>query len=450
MTLLQTIIETVEQWNQQVELYEKQHPEQSSLLANKEEAAQQLGQKVAQIVLQAMVERSGKGYEGSHLDCSCPQGQLRYQRDSKRTVRTLAGEVRYERAYYYCRDCGASCCPKDEMLGQSRREISAGVERLIALLGAHLSFATSAKVLQEVGRVSLSGRQIETVAEAIGGEAELAEQQSAEQSRYGQLPETAGPKPADYKQRAWVVEMDGVMVGLQSGEAQEVKVGIIYGLEQRAELSPGRWELLERQRCEVRGRVEEFRKRLWALMLRAGVRQDDRIVVVADGAEWIDQSVELLFYGATRIMDFYHTAQRVWAVSGVRFGEASTKAKIWAQDKLRSLKAGEIEQVIAAMKRLKLEKQEAQEVRREAVRYLQRHRAGMAYDEYKSEGLPIGSGAIEGSCKHLVTARCKQAGMRWTEKGVDAILALRCWVLNDRLDELRPKSKMAIEWKQAA
>jgi hypothetical protein len=74
----------------------------------------------------------------------------------------------------------------------------------------------------------------------------------------------------------------------------------------------------------------------------------------------------------------------------------------------------------------------------------------MAYDEYKSEGLPIGSGAIEGSCKHLVTARCKQAGMRWTEKGVDAILALRCWVLNDRLDELRPKSKMAIEWKQVA
>jgi hypothetical protein len=121
---------------------------------------------------------------------------------------------------------------------------------------------------------------------------------------------------------------------------------------------------------------------------------------------------------------------------------------MWAAGKLRSLKGGEIQQVIAAMKRLKLEKQEAQEVRREAVRYLQKHRAGMAYDEYKIEGVPIGSGAIEGSCKHLVTARCKQAGMRWTEKGVDAILALRCWVLNDRLDELRPKSKMAIEWKE--
>src|SRR5829696_3464155 len=450
MTLLQSIIETVQLWNQQIALYQKQHPDQCHLLANQEEAAQQLGHKLAQLALQALVAQSGKGYEGSYLPCSCLKGRLRYQRDSTRRLRTLAGELSYSRAYYYCRACGASRCPKDELMGQSHRDISAGVERVVALLSAHLSFATSAKVLAEVGRVTLSGRQVETVAEAIGAQAEIAERTSAERSRSHQLAETTGPKPDDYKQRVWVVEMDGVMVGLQSGEASEVKVGIIYGLEQRAEVSAGRWELLERQRCEVRGRVDEFRKRLWAMMLRVGVRQDDRVVVVADGAEWIDQTVELLFYGATRIMDFYHTAQRVWAVAGVRFGEASTKAKAWAQNKLRSLKAGEIQQVLGAMKRMKLEKQEAEEVRREAVRYLENHRAGMAYDEYKEEGLPIGSGAIEGSCKYLVTARCKQAGMRWTEKGVDAILALRCWVLNDRLDELRPKSKMAIEWKQAA
>jgi hypothetical protein len=380
MTLLQTIIETVEEWNQQVELYQKQQPEQCSLLANKEEAAQQLGQKVAQIVLQAMVEQSGKGYEGSRLACSCPQGQLRYQRDSKRNVRTLAGEIIYERAYYYCRACGASRCPKDELLGESQREISAGVERLMALLSAHLSFQTSAKLLQEVGRVSISGRQVETVAEAIGGEAELADRRADEQARFEQLPETTGPKPANYKQRVWVVEMDGVMVGLQDGSAQEVKVGIIYGLEKRAEVSPGRWELLQRQRCEVRGCVEEFRKRLWALMLRVGVRQDDRIVVVADGAEWIDQTVDHLFYGATRIMDFYHTAQRIWAVAGVRFGEASRKAKQWAAEKLSRLKAGEVGLVMRAMKGLKLETARGQEVRREAVGYIKRHQGGMAYD----------------------------------------------------------------------
>jgi hypothetical protein len=394
--------------------------------------------------------KAGKGYEGSELACSCKQGQLRYQRDSKRGLRTLAGPISYSRAYYYCRMCGASRCPKDEQLGQSKRDISAGVERCIAVLSAHLSFATAAKVLQEVGCVSISSRQVETVAEAIGDEAELAEKQNAEQSKLRQLPDTTGPKPVGEPKRVWVVEMDGVMVGLQYASAQEVKVGIIYGLEKRAEVSPGRWELLQRQRCEVRGCVEEFRKRLWALMLRVGVRQDDRIVVVADGAEWIDQTVDHLFYGATRIMDFYHTAQRIWAVAGVRFGEASRKAKQWAAEKLSRLKAGEVGLVMRAMRGLKLETAQGQEVRREAVGYIKRHQGGMAYDGYKAEGLPIGSGAIEGSCKHLVTARCKQAGMRWTEKGADANLALRCWVLNDRLDELRPMPTIAIEWEQLA
>jgi len=245
MTLLQSIIETVQLWNQQIALYQSQHPDQSRLLANQEEAAQQLGHKLAQLALQALVAQSGKGYEGSYLPCSCLKGRLRYQRDSTRTLRTLAGKISYSRAYYYCRACGAGRCPKDELLGQSHRDISAGVERLVALLSAHLSFATSAKVLAEVGRVTLSGRQVETVAEAIGAQAEIAERTSAEQLRLQQLPEITGPKPATYKQRVWVVEMDGVMVGLQSGEAQEVKVGIIYGLEQRAEVSAGRWELIE-------------------------------------------------------------------------------------------------------------------------------------------------------------------------------------------------------------
>jgi hypothetical protein len=35
--------------------------------------------------------------------------------------------------------------------------------------------------------------------------------------------------------------------------------------------------------------------------------------------------------------------------------------------------------------------------------------------------------------------------MRWSEKGADAILALRSYVLNDRFDELCPKPVFSIE-----
>ncbi|MCA1602252.1 MAG: UPF0236 family protein [Acidobacteria bacterium] len=402
MTILKKIIEAVEQWSQHVAEAEATQPEESRRLASREEAALQLGQRVAQIALQALVTESGKGYQGSQLKCTCDEGELRYQRDAERRVRSLAGEIRYTRAYYYCRACGAGHCPKDEQLGQSSREISPGVERSLALLSAHLSFATAAQILSEVGRV------------------------------------------------VWVVEMDGVMAGLQDGTWQEVKCGIVYELSQRVEVSQGRWELLKRQRCAVRGTASQFREQLWALLCRSGVRVGDRIVVVGDGSEWIDQTVAELFVGATRIMDFYHTAQRVWAVAAVRYGEGHRQASSWAHEKLAALKAGEVAEVVRAIKQLKIEAAESQQVRREALRYLENHQAGMAYDEYQADGLPIGSGAIEGSCKYLVTARCKQAGMRWSEAGLDAIIALRCWVLNERLDELLPKPKVKIEWACAA
>lgn len=445
MTILENIIEAVEQWSQQVEQERESTPQESCLMANCEEAAIQLGQRVAQIALQGLVNEGGKGYRGSHLECSCEGGSKRYQRDASRYVRTLVGEISYTRAYYYCRECGKSQCPKDQELGQSSREISSGVERSLALLSAHLAFATAAEVLREVGRVELSARQVETVAEAVGMKAKACDAVVAEQ------PSDLKPRlTASKREKVWVVEMDGVMAGLRDGTWQEVKCGVVYELNERVEISHNRWELLQKQRCAVRGNAAEFRQQLWALLCRVGVRVGDRIVVVADGSEWIDQTVAELFVGATRIMDFYHTAQRVWAVAGVRYGEGSVQALAWVQQKLKALKAGEIEAVCRAIKHLKLEEAEAVQVRRDSLRYLENHQAGMAYDEYQADGLPIGSGAIEGSCKYLVTARCKQAGMRWSEPGLDAIIALRCWVLNERLDELCPKPEVNIEWARAA
>ena len=84
------------------------------------------------------------------------------------------------------------------------------------------------------------------------------------------------------------------------------------------------------------------------------------------------------------------------------------------------------------------------------LNYLRERQAQMRYGEYQEASLPIGSGAIESTCKQMVTARCKQAGMRWSEKGADAILALRSFVLNERLDELCRKPAISLDWAKAA
>jgi hypothetical protein len=43
---------------------------------------------------------------------------------------------------------------------------------------------------------------------------------------------------------------------------------------------------------------------------------------------------------------------------------------------------------------------------------------------------PIGSGVVEGACRHLVKDRMERTGMRWLPSGAQAMLDLRATYLN--------------------
>ena len=444
MTLIDQIIATIELWQKHL-LPVPDQP--TSSMAAMEQAAQALGQRVSQLALCNLLQHCGTGYDRSVRPCPCG-GKLRFERFSQRTVRTLMGEVSYRRAYYRCRACARSCFPLDEQINQSAREISPGLQRAVALLSAHLSFIETERVLGEVTGATLSARQIETVAESVGAQAEDRQQQEEELAARQGLASQSGPRQPEPK--TYIVEMDGVQVGLQDGRWQEAKCGVVYEANQRVEINPGRWELLKRHRCVLRGDVAAFRKRLWGLCLRAGIQEQDKVVVIGDGAEWIDQTAGLMFPKGERILDYYHASERIWAVANARWGDETRQGKRWAESKLRELKGGQAKQVIGSMRKLKMKSVEGQTVKATAIKYMSVRQDQMRYGEYRAAGLPIGSGAVESSCKQMVTARCKQAGMRWSEAGVDAILALRSYVLNERLDELCPKPAISLDWAKAA
>jgi len=65
------------------------------------------------------------------------------------------------------------------------------------------------------------------------------------------------------------------------------------------------------------------------------------------------------------------------------------------------------------------------QVLRRTIGYYQRNRPYMRYDQYLAQGWPIGTGVVEGACRHLVKDRMEQAGMRWTKAGAQAVLDLR-------------------------
>jgi hypothetical protein len=76
-------------------------------------------------------------------------------------------------------------------------------------------------------------------------------------------------------------------------------------------------------------------------------------------------------------------------------------------------------------------------------RYIQTNEDQMRYDLFRDKGYAIGSGMVEGACKHVVGDRLKRSGMIWSRVGSSAILALRiCW-LNKQWDQLWQQKPLA-------
>jgi hypothetical protein len=68
----------------------------------------------------------------------------------------------------------------------------------------------------------------------------------------------------------------------------------------------------------------------------------------------------------------------------------------------------------------------------EALSFLANHRHRLDYARARQEGRPVGSGAVEATCKSLIAVRFKRPGARWKQPSADRIIQLRALALSDR------------------
>ena len=375
------------------------------------------GQRLSEAILS---ETSGSA-AASAMSVACPscQGQSRRYRRRGRCFTTVCGVLRLPRWEYKCQ-CGHIHVPWDAKQGLKGR-YTQGVAAAMMRLAAQLNYRAAAAELKHQG-IEVSHTTLhQKVREWGSGEevSDYVDEQSLE----------AGAR--------WYVSCDGCHTNSRIGY-QEVKVGSIgkdYPHQNATSVMKIRPSSL--RYVASRDSVAEFRRQLAALATQTGIYQDENtmdtqeVVVIGDGAAWIWNLADEHFPGATEIVDYMHAKTHLYDVAKHAFGEEDQETvETWVNTTETPLYNGETSQVVARIRDLGKQNPTIADVLEKQVGYFQKHSQRMQYRTFNEKGYQIGSGVIESACKHVVAERCKQAGMRWTQHGINAILFWRCLLKN--------------------
>ena len=362
--------------------------------------------------------------------CQRPMRLVDPQRS--RSLQGVVGDYAVERAYYGCQHCGQGTAPLDAELGLGRGSLSPRLSRVACRLGIDASFPEAADLLAETVGVRVDDEGVRRITEGIGAVAEAEQQAAIERGLAGQEP-LAGP-PSPPESATLLVSVDGVQVHEQDGEWHECKVGVVAPLGPSVRLDPesGR-QCLEQGRaayCAGFETAARFWYRVYVEACRRGLGSTALlyVVVLGDGAEWIWRGARA-FLGVGRvevieILDFYHAVEHLWGVANAAFGAGSPAAAAWANRLKEQLYCHGAGPVLAALTEL-LAEGSGGETGRKALAYFTEHAQRMDYPTFVARHLPIGSGTVERSCKTLIQAREKGAGMRWSPAGAQAVASLR-------------------------
>lgn len=370
-------------------------------------------------LLEAAVAARGTGQAGPRLGCRCG-GEARFARYRPKQVQTLVGWIMIRRAAYSCAQCGQGQCPLDATLGLARDSLSPGVRRLACRFGAHLPFAVAADDLAEAAAVHLSASTVRTVTEAVGTQREAVLAAEIAAAWTEGLPPAVGTAA----ERLYVA-MDGVRILSTDGSGREVKVGVVMPVRRTAGGE-------RRETASYAAGLEPaaaFGRRLALEAHRRGVEEAAAVAVLGDGAEWIWNLAAEHFPHATQIVDWFHASERVWELGRSLFGEATGETTVWVEGQLARLAQGQAAILASEWQALPC-RGEAVGVRDGQVTYFTNQAPRMAYDRYRAAGWDIGSGIVESACKHLIGARQKGPGMRWSDAGAQAVSAIRVLLFN--------------------
>lgn len=375
---------------------------------------------------------------GAELPCACG-AKAQYHGRHTKTFESVLGPLRLERAYYHCEQCQSGFCPRDGLLKLELFSLTPGVLRMTASAATLLSFEESSGLLRELAGVEVSTKQVERAAEALGAEIAVDERQHVE--GMGEVAPTMylGMDGTGVPMRAEEVADRAGKQPNGSAKTREAKLVTIWTAESRdAEGKPVRDRgsitysaaIESASALDTSPNLSDFAARVLREATRRGFTEVARPVVLGDGSPWIWNTAAELFPQAIQILDRFHAKEHLSTVGKAIYGD-SWEGKQWIDRRYDQLDEGRLKSLVEALHLHAGQHKEA----RDCIQYIWKNRRRMRYSELHKQGFCTSTGVVEAGCKLAIGTRLKRAGMHWTVKGANAIIALRCNKLSGRFED---------------
>jgi len=384
----------------------------------------------------------------------CGAKLTRLTQGHERTIQTRFGAIRIRRTRGWCRRCKAWQFPADHVLGiESGGNASPSVQEMAALVGSKMPIAEASAVIKRLTGVELPRATLDREARRQGQRAtqkreELDEQMRTARGTAQQVDPVRSGAPFTL-----VIELDAWNIRERDdwGQSTERRAagqepqrwhwvygGTCFGLSQRVRTASGRPMILSRGFVMTRTGLDGLREQIFAECLRRGLGKAARVLALGDGGVWIWNLMDDRFGGAEQRLDLFHAKEHLWAVAHELHPQDEEAARRWVRPFLKHLERGRGARVIRDLKMVakRLRRARRQQVQRE-INYFGANLHRMSYPQGAKLGEPLGSGAIESTCRQY-QCRFKRPGQFWTISGDEGLMCLETFWRNQRWHLLFP------------
>jgi len=356
----------------------------------------------------------------------------RFHSQQDRIDCTVAGPLTLHRAYY--RGPKGGRYPLDETLGLHDRYTPAVVQLMCWAGAMDSSFDLASETLRRFAGLDIPGRQVQRVVNALGAKA-------ANWMHH----RPADKRPAPIEILNIQADMTGIparpedLEGIHgkqpdgSAKTRQIKVGCVFTQTLDAEGQPQRDHFSSTYLTAFCDDTD-FGAKLRDEAMKRGYATARQTVFIGDGAEWIWNLVNDRFKNAVQIVDFYHACEHLHTLCQTLESDEQT-AKTLFKKWRRRLKINGLPKLLAeAVQRATLLPLTTAQAIPSQIEYFNKNAARMTYGTFRRKGYFIGSGAVEGSCRHIVAQRTKLSGMRWHCSGAENVLAFRSLIKSNLFD----------------